>query len=129
MDLSKLSPNQQLTLGAAALMFVAAFFPWYGVTGFVTWSGWDSGFLGVIGIVLIVGGGVILFLEAQDRAPVDAPAEIVFYLVAAGAGLILLRFLFRIGADNSTRKIGMYLAIVAAVGAAWGAYQNRLDNT
>jgi len=129
MDFSKLSPNQQLTVGAAAVMFLAAFFPWYGVTDQVRWSGWNAGFLGLLGIVLIVGGGVILVLEAQDRSPVSSPAEIVFYMVGGGSALILLRLIFRIGGVNSTRRFGMLIAVVAAAAAAWGAYQNRLDNS
>lgn len=127
MDFSKLSQNQQITVGAAAAMLIIAFLPWYGVSGFISWSGWDSGFSGVVGIVLIVAAGAILLMESMDRAPVDAPAEIAFYLTAAGAALIVYRLLFSIG--SASRRIGMILAIVAAVAALWGAYQNRLDNT
>ena len=110
MDLSKLSPNQQLTVGGAAAMLILAFFPWYGVSNLVSWS-------------------VILVLEAQDRSPVSSPADIVFYLVGSGAVLIILRFIDRHGGVNSSRRIWLFLAIVAAGVAAWGAYQNRLDNS
>lgn len=127
MDFSKLSQNQQITVGAAAAMLIISFFPWYGVSGFLSWNGWDSGFSGVVGIVLIVAAGVILLMESMDRAPVDAPAEISFYLSAAGAALIVYRLLFSIG--ETSRKIGMFLAIIAAAAALWGAYQNRLDNS
>ena len=129
MDLSKLSPNQQLTVGGAAAMLILAFFPWYGVSNLVSWSGWDAGFYGPIGIVLILAGGVILVLEAQDRSPVSSPADIVFYLVGSGAVLIILRLIDRHGGVNSSRRIWLFLAVVAAGVAAWGAYQNRLDNS
>lgn len=127
MDFSKLSQNQQITVGAAVAMFLIGFFPWYGVPDFVSWSGWDSGFSGVVGIVLIVAAGVILVMESMDKAPVDAPAEIGFYLTAAGAALIVYRLLFSIG--EASRRIGMILAIIAAGAALWGAYRNRLDNS
>lgn len=130
MDLSKLSQNQQITVGAAAAMFLFAFFPWYGVAGTsVRWIGWNAGLLGVLGILAIVAAGVILILEALDQAPVSSPAEIVFYLAVSGAALILLRFIFRVGGVNSSRRFWLFLAIVAAGSAAWGAYQNRLDNS
>lgn len=129
MDLSKLSPNQQLASGAAVALFVVAFLPWYGVTDEIRWTGWNSGFLGLIGIVLIVAAGVILVMESMDRSPVSSPAEIVFYMIGAGAALILLRTVFRLGGAASTRRIGLYLALIVAGVAVWGAYQNWLDNS
>ena len=47
-------------------------------------------------------------------------------LAGAGAVLILLRLLFTWGAP---RRFGLFLAMVAAAAAAWGAYQNFQDNS
>lgn len=126
MDLSKLSQNQQLTVGAAAAMLIISFLPWFGISGVISVGGWSSGFTGVIGLLLVIAAGTVLIMESMDRAPVDSPAEIAFYLAAGGLGLILLRILFTWGAP---RRIGVYLALIAAAVAAWGAYQNRVDNS
>lgn len=126
MDLSKLSQNQQITVGAAAAMLLISFFPWFGVSGIITVNGWSSGFTGVIGFVLVVAAGVILVMEAMDNAPISSPAEIAFYLTAGGFGLLILRVVFTWGAP---RRFGLFLAVIAGGVAAWGAYQNRLDNS
>lgn len=126
MDLSKLSPSQQITVGAAAAMLLISFFPWFGISGLIGFSGWNSGFTGVIGMLAIVGAGVVLLMEAMDNAPFESPADIAFYLAATGLVLLILRILFTWGAP---RRIGIYLAVIAAAVAAWGAYRNRVDNS
>lgn len=126
MDFSKLSPSQQLTVGAAAAMVVVSLLPWFGISGRVTDTAWSSGFPAVIGTVLIIAAGAILVMEGMDRAPVDAPAEIAFYLAGGGAALILMRVIFTWG---SPRRFGLFLAVIVAGVAAFGAYQNRLDNS
>jgi len=126
MDFSKLSANQQLTVGAGAAMLVISFFPWFGISGLISFSAWDSGFTAVIGTLLVLAAGVILLMEGMDRAPVDSPAELTFYLAGVGAVFILLRAVFTWGAP---RRFGLYLGLLAAIAALWGAYQNRLDNS
>ena len=126
MDFSKLSANQQLTIGAAGAMFIIAFLPWFGRRGVLSISGWSSGFSAVIGIVLIVAAATILLMEAMDRAPVDSPAEIAFYVAAAGFALIVYRFIFGWGPG---RRFGLFLGLLAAAVAAWGSFQNRMDNS
>ena len=126
MDFSKLSSNQQLTVGAAAVMLIASFFSWFGVSGFLSFNGWDSGFTAVLAIVLVVAAGVVLVLEAMDKATVDSPADLAFYLAAAGFAFIGVRFVRTWG---PSRRFGIFLALIAAGVAAWAAYQNRLDNS
>jgi hypothetical protein len=126
MDFSKLSASQQITVGAAAAMVLISFIPWYGVSGATSYSAWRSGLLGPLAVVAVVAAGVILMMEAMDRAPVDSPATIAFYLTAAGVGLILLRLIFT---DNQPRRIGLFLAAAAAGVACWAAYQNHQDNS
>jgi len=126
MDFSKLSQNQQLTVGAAAVMALLSFFPWFGIGGVIRFSAWDSGLTAVLGVVLIVAAGVILVMESMDKSPVDSPAEIVLYLAAGGFALVVFRFLFTWGAP---RRFGIFLALVAAGAATWGALQNRADNS
>ena len=126
MDFSKLSPNQQLTVGAAVALFITAFLPWYGRSGVLSISGWNSRFTTVIGIFLIIAAAAILLMEAMDRAPVDSPADIAFYLAVAGFTLIVFRFLFGWGPG---RRFGLFLGVLAAAAAAWGAFQNRADNS
>ncbi|MCP3973088.1 MAG: hypothetical protein GY720_01190 [bacterium] len=127
MDFSKLSANQQLTVGAAAVMFIASFFTWYGVGGHLSANGWDSGWTAVLSIVLVVAAGVVLILEAMDKATVDSPADLTFYLAAAGLAFVILRMLWRLASLD--RKFGLFLALIAAGVATFAAYQNRLDNS
>ena len=125
MDFSKLSGNQQMTVIGAAVVFIGAFLPWYGVTG-LTVSGWSANLSGVIAVGLLVAAGVILMMEAMDRAPVDSPAEITFVLAAAGLVLMVYKL---IATGGFERRLGLFIAFLGAAVAAWGAYQNRLDNT
>lgn len=127
MDFSKLSANQQLTVGAAAVMFIASFFTWFGVSGFLSIGGWDSGWTAVLAIVLVVAAGVVLVLEAMNKATVDSPADLAFYLAAGGLAFLILRFVRTIG--QTDRKFGIFLALIAAGVATWAAYQNRRDNS
>ena len=127
MDLDNLSQNQQITVGAALAMLVIAFFPWYGAGGSVSWNGWTAGFSAVIGVLLIVAAGGMLLLESANKSPVDSPADIAFILAGLGAASIAFRLIFRL--LEADRRIGMFLAVIAAGAALWGAFQNRLDNS
>jgi len=126
MDFSKLSASQQITVGAAAAMVLISFIPWYGVSGATAFSAWRSGIAGPLAVITIAAAGVILMMEAMDRAPVDSPAAIAFYLTAAGVGFVVLRMIFT---DNQPRRIGLFLGAVAAGVACWAAYQNFRDNS
>lgn len=126
MDFSKLSPNQQLTVGAAAVMLIASFFTWFGVSGFLSFNGWNSGLTAALAIVLVVAAGVVLVLEAMDLATVDSPSDLAFYLAAGGLVFMIVRIARTWGPD---RKFGIFLALIAAGLATWAAYQNRLDNS
>lgn len=126
MDFSKLSASQQITVGAAAAMVLISFIPWYGVSGATAFSAWKSGITGPLAVITIAAAGVILMMEAMDRAPVDSPAAIAFYLTAAGIGFVAFRMIFT---DNQPRRIGLFLAAAAAGVACWAAYQNFRDNS
>jgi len=126
MDFSKLSASQQLTVGAAAAMVLISFIPWYGVAGATSYSAWRSGLFGPLAVVAVVAAGVVLMMEAMDRAPVDSPAAITFYLTAAGVAFVILRLIFT---DNQPRRIGLFLAAASAGVACWAAYHNHQDNS
>jgi len=124
-DLSKLSPSQQITVGAAGAMVIVSFLPWFG-NQFINVNAWSSGFTALAGTLLVIAAGVILVMESSDMPTVDSPAEIVFYLSAAGLAFVAIRLLFTWGAP---RKFGIFLALIAAGVATWGAFQNRADNS
>jgi uncharacterized membrane protein len=126
MDFSKLSASQQVTVGAAAAMILISFIPWYGVSGATAFSAWRSGLAGPLAVVAVVAAGVVLIMEAMDRAPVDSPAQIAFYLSAVGMGFVLWRMLFT---ESQPRRIGLFLALTIAAVACWAAYQNFRDNS
>ncbi len=126
MDFSKLSASQQLTVGAAAVMALVSFIPWYGVRGVIGFSAWRSDLAGPLAVVAIMAAGVILVMEAMDRAPVNAPATIAFYLSAAGLAFVIFRLLFTGG---HPRRLGLFLALMAAGIACGAAYSNYRDNS
>ena len=125
MDFSKLSASQQITVGAAAAMVLISFMPWYGISGVSEFTAWRSGFTGPLAVVLLAAAGVILIMEAMDRAPVDSPAAIAFYLTVASLVFVTFRMLFT---DNQPRRIWLSVALVLAGIACWAAYQNYRDN-
>ncbi len=126
MDFSKLSASQQITVGAGAAMLLVSFMPWYGVAGATGFSAWRSGLAGPLAVAALVAAAVILMMEAMDRAPVDSPAAIALYLTAAGLAFVMWRLLFT---ENQPRRIGLFLALIAAGVACGAAYQNHQDNS
>lgn len=126
MDLSKLSASQQLTVGAGAAMVLISFMPWLGVRGETAFSAWRSGVTAPLAVVLLVAAAVILIMEGMDRAPVNSPAAIAFYLSAASLVFVIIRMLF---ADNQPRRIGLFLGLIAAGVACFAAYSNHRDNS
>jgi hypothetical protein len=126
MDFSKLSASQQLTVGAGAAMVIISFIPWYGVRGATGLTAWRSGLTGPLAVVLLAAAAVILIMEAMDRAPVDSPAAIAFYLSAVALAFVIFRMLFT---DNQPRRIGLFLALPIAGVACFAAYQNYRDNS
>jgi uncharacterized membrane protein YhaH (DUF805 family) len=142
MELDRLSLGEKIAAASAILLFVFMFFDWFGaevssVTGFsgeVPGGGnaWES--LDIIplflmaAVVVALGVAVIRLTDADFEPPVSINA-----VVAALGGFAALLIAYRIldapgGGDfggvtvDTTLKLGIFLALIAAGGIAYGGY-------
>jgi len=143
MSADKLSKGEKISAASAVLLFIFMFFDWYGVkiegvggfTGEISGGGgsaWDA--LDLIPIFLMlaivgaIGVAVVRLTDADLEPPVSMNA-----IVAALGGFAVLLILYRIvdtpgGGDfggvavDLTLKIGIFLALISAVGIAFGGY-------
>lgn len=133
MDLSKISKGGQIFAGAGIVYFIASFLPWYSIdipaelkgfyVGDTSVNAWgDLGFLwGSMWALLLVAGAVLLILPAFG---VTAPKVPTISYLAVGALAVLFTLLkLVIGEDDPIKSsFGIYLAVLAAAGAAFGAF-------
>jgi hypothetical protein len=129
-DLSKLNQNQKIAGGAAALLVINLFLPWYGFSfGGIGASinAFGAGFWAWGGSFLAIAGGAIMVLKAleiQDVAAGDTPAEkLALILGAGGVGLILIRFL----TETTFAKFGLFIGILASAAVTYAAFANAKD--
>jgi hypothetical protein len=140
-DLSKLSTGDKVIGISAIVYLIAMFLPWYGIdvnagtfsqsynnTG---WSYFLGGIIPLILILLVVAKIAISKFSPQTKLP-DLPipwSQAVLGAAVAAAVIVLLRL--AIGSDKvgsiSTglsldRKIGLFVAAIAAIGVAAGAF-------
>ncbi|HEX5762523.1 MAG TPA: hypothetical protein VFY04_05315 [Solirubrobacterales bacterium] len=145
MELDRLSRGEQIAAVSAILLFVFMFFDWFGVevsgvpgfSGDVAGAGgsaWDA--LDVIplflmaAIVVAIGVAVVRLTDADLEPPISLNA-IVAALGTLAALLILYRIIDQPGSGATdfggvevdvTLKLGIFLALAAAVGIAYGGY-------
>jgi hypothetical protein len=125
-DASQVKRSTWLAGGGSVVLLISTFLSW-GKFSFgpltANISGWDTGALGkltflaaLIAIILVV----IDFMKIDvSQMPVPVPLALIG---VAGLGLlfVILRFLFM--PDHLGRAWGLYLAIIAAAVAAYGAW-------
>jgi hypothetical protein len=123
-DWKRLSTQDRVIVIGAAVAFIAAFLPWYGVSfgGLgVTVSGWSAGFSAWAGALLLTAAGVLLVLRrAGTSMPSVAgagPAVAVATVAALGLLLVIIRWIsfprYR-GLDVGARY-GIYIALIAGL--------------
>ncbi len=89
-DWKRLSTLDRAIVGGAAVAFIAAFLPWYGVDigGFgYSVSGWSAGFSAWAGSLLITAAGVLLLLRRSGvkfGLPNVGPSVLVAGVAALG---------------------------------------------
>jgi hypothetical protein len=112
--------------GGALVLLISTFFSWGSVDIgplSISVSGWDTGALGKLTFLAAL---VALILVIVDQMKIDVsslPIPVSLALIgAAGLGLlfVVLRFLFM--PDGLGRAWGLYLAIIAAAVAVYGAW-------
>ena len=148
MDLSKLSTGDKVIGISAIVYLIAMFLPWYGKDfGFgisVSNSGWSYFLGGILPLILIalVVTRIALVRYSPDTNLPDLPipwSQAVLGGAVAAAVIVVLRLLIgsdKVGGVRSTgvsldRKFGLFIALLAAIGVAVGAfmkYQAKEDD-
>ena len=125
-DASSVKRSTWIAGGGALVLLISTFFSWGSVDlgpVSVSISGWDTGALGKLTFLAAL---VAIILVVIDQMKVDVsqlPIPVSLALLgAAGLGLlfVVLRFLFM--PDGLGRAWGLYLAIIAAAVAVYGAW-------
>jgi Kef-type K+ transport system membrane component KefB len=122
-DWKRLSTLDRAIAGGAAVAFIAAFLPWYGVTVgpfSVSVSGWSAGFTAWAGALLLTAAGVILVLMRSGlklSLPNVGPAVLVAGVAALGLLLVIIRWISfpRYHGVDVGARYGFYLALVAGI--------------
>ncbi len=134
MDTSRISFGEMIAGVAGLLLFLFMFISWYGIDGFDGgFNAWES--FGFIDILLFLVAALAIaqaVLRATGKMPTGLPvppATIVAIAGAVAVVLILFRLIFTPGDEDVfgveidiTRKIGIFLGLLAAAGVAFGGY-------
>lgn len=146
MNLARLSNGERISAGSSILLFVFMFFSWYGLgiskqpstlqllRVFGGGNAWQTLEVIPVFLVLVIAvtvGVALLHLSGWDWEPAVPPGSVVCVLGSLAALLIALRIVFPPGlgsefegfATEVTLKAGIFLALVAACGIAFGGYR------
>lgn len=122
--LTDVSMPRKLVLGAAIVLFINSFLPWYHVSfrglGGVSANGWHG--VGVLAWLLVI---VLLALEGSRIAGVlpldEGRAELASLAAAAGAALFGLIYVI-VRLTDGYLGFGFYIGLVGLLVLAYGAY-------
>ncbi len=140
-DTSKISFGEMVAGASGLALFIFMFFPWYGLKTEVEGLGEVEGVNGnawevfsIIDILLLLVALLAVGMavaRAAGAMPADLPAPAGMIVALAGA-LALLLILFRLisapdpditgDAVDLSRKIGVFLGLIAAAGITFGGY-------
>jgi hypothetical protein len=137
MDVKKLTLGDRVVVISGVLLFVFAFFKWFGIStsiGDFGYSGYHYFLWGVIpvilGVVMIVQIGLARFSDTKLPSLGSFTwGQVHMVLGGLAAALILLKTI--IGDDVNgfglDRKVGLFLGLLAALGLAGGGYLKMRD--
>lgn len=139
--LDRLSKGDRISLGGAALLFIALFFPWYGIKasgldgvnllGAASLDAFDAfKFADIVLLALAVGAGALIVLIAIGK--VDRQYHRFIETIGGTAAIVvLLRLIFKpdsgIPGIDVTLKWGIFAALIGAAAVAAGQYLQRTD--
>jgi len=141
MDTSRISFGEMIAGVAGVLLFLFMFIGWYGIDGFDgSFSAWESfGFIDILLFLVAVLAIAQAVLRATGKMPTGLPAPPATIVAIAGVlavVLILFRLVFTPGDEevfgdeiDVTRKIGIFLGLLAAGGIAFGGYTAMNERT
>lgn len=124
-DASKLSRAHWIVVGGAAVTFIAVlFFSWYSISVgpfTATASAWDTGGIGklaVLGGIALAAVAVAIVLDVQEQVPFPlSTAALVLALFVVL--MVIIKFL----QHHSHTSYGLWITLIAALVAAYGAYE------
>jgi hypothetical protein len=132
-DTSRVSTGEIVAAVSGALLFIFMFIDWYGVEDVPGGaSAWESfSFIDVLLFLAALIAIALAVLRATGNVPPNLPAPPGLIVAGAGAVAFVL-ILFRLIATpdfgafgievDTTRKIGVFLGLIAAGGIAYGGY-------
>lgn len=147
MELDRLSNGWRISGGSAILLFVFMFFSWYDVItskrqlllaelhlfedGGNAWQALDVLPIFLVLVIAVTVGAALLRLSRLNWEPPVPSGAVVCILGGLAALLILIRIVFPpdLGLESEgfilevTLKTGIFLALVAACGIAYGGYR------
>ena len=138
MDTSRISFGEMVAAASGVALFIFMFLPWYGVEDVEgSLNAWEAlSFIDIVLFLVVVVAVGVAVARAGNNMPSDLPAPPGTIVMLAGALAVLL-IVFRLivtpdlGGDvaeafnvevDTTRKIGIFLALIAAAGIAFGGY-------
>ena len=133
MDMSKISRSTWIVVGGTVVTLLGTLIlDWYSVNESVTLgaskftvsgslSAWDTGSIGklaVLGSLVMLAGVVLLFVPNPPELPFPVPMALLV-VCAFTALMVVIKFLDH----HSDTAIGMWLSLIGALVAAYGAYE------
>jgi len=143
LDLSKLSTADKVIGISAIVYLIAMFLPWYGISGSdagsASNSGWSYFLGGVIPLILILlvvaRIAIVKFSPSTELPEIPIPwSQATLIAAVAAAVIVILRLLIKSSVDilgfnfDLDRKYGLFIATLAAIGVAVGAYMKFQTN-
>jgi hypothetical protein len=136
MDISKLSRGDQIIGISGIVLFIVSFFSWLGVK-FGNLEGTKSGWGTTLTLFAILIGIALTVLVALKAGGVELPklggvtwAQVMLGAAALAFVFVLIKLIAGIGGVpdiagyDKTRKIGIFLGLIATAGLVGGAFLN-----
>jgi hypothetical protein len=132
-DWKRLSTLDRVIVAGAAVAFIAAFLPWYGVSVgpfSASVDGWSAGFTAWAGSLILTGAGVLLVLRRSGASLAFGevgPALLIAVVAALGLLLVVIRWVsfpryHAVGISYGVgARYGIYLALIAGIAEATAA--------
>ena len=123
-DWKSLSTLDRVIVGGAAVAFIAAFLPWYGVTVgpfSASVSGWSAGFSAWAGTLLLTIAGALVVLRRSGASlpsfTAAGPSVVVAGVAAVGLLLVIIRWVSfpRYHGYDVGARYGIYVALIAGI--------------
>jgi hypothetical protein len=141
MDVSRLGRGETIAAVSAIALFLIMFlFEWF-ETGFTTANAWES--FGLIDLILLIAIAVAIGSAVATAASQSVNSPVALSAITAGLGILaVLLILFRIlsppdvtvnetvvGVVETSRRLGVFLGLIAAGGIAFGGWQAMQEET